>query len=164
MPVLSKRSPVPESDKGERNFRSLGDLYLLVLALPIVWKARQIHSRPLETVAAELSRGCWLPGRIDIFRAWCAAARACRLLSRLIGTLDTCLTRSLVAGALLAERAGVELHIGFKAPGGDDAVIDDGHAWITVDGQSVSVGNMSELPQSPYVKVVSIPMRRRTGR
>jgi hypothetical protein len=158
VPGLSRRSTVPESEKGDRRFRSLGDLTLLALSLPIAWKAQKVYSRPLEIVATELSRGRWLPGTNDVGRARCAAARACRFLSRLTGARHTCLTRSLVTGALLAGRPGVELHIGFKAPGGDAVV--DGHAWVTVDGHSASGGSVSEVQEASYGKVVSIPMRR----
>jgi hypothetical protein len=96
---------------------------------------------------------------VDVRRAQCAAARSCRILSRFAGTLDTCLTRSLVAGALLADRAGVELHVGFKATTGRQALF-GGHAWITIDGKSANNEYQSENRESSYVEVVSVPMCR----
>jgi len=70
------------------------------------------------------------------------------------------LTRSLVAGALLADRSGVEVHMGFKAPEVGEEVI-DGHAWVAVDGRSATAGEDAKALEDSYVRVVSIPMHRR---
>jgi hypothetical protein len=148
-----------EMEQASRDYRHFRDLLLFTLALPITWKARQIRSRSIEEVTAELSRWPGLLKQVDVGRAQCAAARACRILSRWTGTLDTCLTRSLVAGTLLADRTGVELHIGFKAPEGEDAVF-DGHAWITVEGKCANEGCDSETQEDLFINVVSIPMSR----
>jgi hypothetical protein len=66
-----------------------------------------------------------------------AAVRATRRWSRWFGGIDTCLVRSLVFAALLAERGEVVLHIGFQ-PGVNGADL-DGHAWVTLDGVPVGV-------------------------
>ena len=125
--------PVRAAPRQEKPvYQGFLDLVLLTLALPVAWKARTVRNRSIEDVAAELSRQPSFFKPVDVRRAQRAAARACRILSRFTGTLDTCLTRSLVAGALLAHRAGVELPVGFKAMTGRDALF-EGHAWITMN-------------------------------
>ena len=154
------QEPVREEKEGaKRGYRCFLDLLLFALALPITWRARQIRSHSIEDVVADLSRWPGFLKRVDVGRAQCAAARACRILSRWTGTLDTCLTRSLVAGALLADQTGVELHVGFKVPEGRDAGF-DGHAWITIEGRFANERRDSETQEASYVKVVSLPMRR----
>ena len=65
-------------------------------------------------------------------RALTAAQRAGRLLARL-GLLDTCLTRCLVAGALLDRELQVRVELGF-APGPVPGR-PEGHAWLSVGGR-----------------------------
>jgi len=66
----------------------------------------------------------------------CGEERATlRAISRLgrCGLLNTCLTRSLVAGAMLSDARDVCLHVGFKVPHNSLDLI-DGHAWLTRSG------------------------------
>ena len=72
---------------------------------------------------------------------------------RWFGGVDTCLTRSLVLGGLLAGRGEVELNVGFR-PGEREPAV-DGHAWVTVDGRPV--GNDGRLAEERYTRVIAVP-------
>lgn len=107
---------------------------------------------PLGSVAMDMARS---NGRVrDPERARLAAARACARYARWFGGLNTCLTRSLVAGALLCGRYQVSLHVGFR-PGSDEAPV-DGHAWLTVDGEVLDAALPGE-DAAPYEEVLVIP-------
>ncbi len=95
-------------------------------------------------------------------RVQVAAGRACSAYGRLFGGLDSCLTRSLVAGAMLSEAHDVVLHVGFR-PGSDDVPV-DGHAWLTVDGARLDAIPPDDLDR-PYAGVLEIPfgVQRRSG-
>jgi len=143
---------------GESRFRRPSDVLLVVVGLRLAWAAQRVVDTPLPTLAARLARTRWLPRDVTPARAVCAASRACRLLRRLVGTRDTCLIRSLVAGALLADQDQVELCVGFR-PGEEPSNPVDGHAWITMAGEPVApdVG----LADADYSELLRLPMRRR---
>jgi hypothetical protein len=88
-----------------------------------------------------------------------AAGRSTSRWARWFGGLDTCLTRSLVAGSLLAGRGEVVLQVGFR-PGEAEQVV-DGHAWITMDGEPV--GPDGQLAEERYERVMSIPFGEEGG-
>jgi len=88
-----------------------------------------------------------------------AAVRANHRWCHWFGGIDTCLTRSLVIGGMLAHRGGVVLSIGF-GPGDDDSPL-NGHAWITVAGRPV--GGDGELAEGTYRQVLAIPFRGGKG-
>ena len=94
------------------------DVLLLALALPLARRAQRVTDTPLDELVAELARrrrsAVVAPDRVAL-----AAARATARWSRWFGGLDSCLTRSLVAGAMLAGRGGVALHIGFRPGQGE---------------------------------------------
>jgi hypothetical protein len=60
----------------------------------------------------------------------------------------------LVAGALLAAEHQVVLHVGFR-PGTEEVSV-DGHAWLTVDGDTLDVAYPDEA-RVPYAEVLEIP-------
>jgi hypothetical protein len=88
-----------------------------------------------------------------------AAVRAVARWRRWFGGVDTCLTRSLVLGSLLAGRGEVMLNIGFR-PGEDEPAL-DGHAWVSVDGEPV--GADGNLARERYTRVLTVPFSRTSG-
>ena len=86
-----------------------------------------------------------------------AAQRACSRWARWFGGLDTCLTRSLVAGALLAGSHEVVLHVGFRPTDrGAEAV--DGHAWLVVDGEVLELTGLDHEHGEPYSTTLELKM------
>jgi hypothetical protein len=128
------------------------DLLLLLRALPLARQAQQVSDAPVPKLVADMSaarrRSRAGPERIAL-----AAARATARWARWFGGIDTCLTRSLAAGAMLAGSGEVVLHVGFR-PGQEERIV-DGHAWITVDGEPV--GADGRVAGEPYTRVLSIP-------
>ncbi len=125
-------------------FRSPRDLCLFFEALALQGLAQRISREPVDAVARALGRA-WVPLRTSTpGRAAAAARRAGVRGARWAGWLDTCLTRSLVAAALLDGSRRVVLHVGFR-PGEDGT---DGHAWLSVDGRRLELSTPpgSQLP------------------
>jgi len=115
--------------------------------------AQHASSVPLPKLVAEMTRRRRGSRRHSADRLGRATVRATTRCSRWFGGLDTCLIRSLVLGALLADRAGVELNIGFR-PGEDRPVV-DGHAWVTVDGSPV--GPDGDRATEHYSRLLAVP-------
>lgn len=86
-------------------------------------------------------------------RALSAAQRAGRLLAHL-GMLDTCLTRCLVAGALLDSRLRVQVRLGF-APGADPGR-PVGHAWLFIAGRRID----TNAADATFETVATISVRK----
>jgi len=86
-------------------------------------------------------------------RALSAAQRAGKLLAHL-GMLDTCLTRCLVAGALLDSRLRVQVRIGF-APGADPGR-PVGHAWLFIAGRRIG----TDAADAAFETVATISIRK----
>jgi len=84
--------------------------------------------------------------------AWVAAVRASGRAQRVAGGPDTCLVRALIAGALLAARGDVRLHLGFR-PGQPNSPA-DGHAWIA--GGDFELGREG-TPGLPYDPALTVP-------
>jgi len=100
-------------------------------------------------------------GRVGVARqAQLAASRACARYGRWFGGLNSCLTRSLVAGALLCGAHDVMLHVGFR-PGTEELPV-DGHAWLSVDGEKLDVANPGEVTV-PYTGALEIPFTADQG-
>ncbi len=145
-----------EYEQDQPRFRDPGDLVLFVKALPMARLAQRVRSTPLPEVVAAMGAG---GGReMDSRRARVAAGRACSLFCRLFGGLDSCLTRSLVAGAMLSAAHEVLLHVGFR-PGSREVPL-DGHAWLTVDGERLDLERPDEDVR-PYTEVLDIPFSAR---
>jgi hypothetical protein len=136
---------------------SVREVVLFVRALPVAMAAQGVQGEPLPEVVDKVRR---LSGRIRVERiedAVQAAQRACNRWSRWFGGIDTCLTRSLVAGGLLAGEREVVLHVGFRPSGrGIEAV--DGHAWLEVDGEIVELTGRDHEHDEPYAKSLELRM------
>jgi hypothetical protein len=130
----------------------------MMLALPLARRAQRVTDTPLDELVVALARRRRTAG-VAPDRIALAAARATARWARWFGGLDSCLTRSLVAGAMLAGRGGVALHIGFRPGQGEQAV--DGHAWITVGGRPVGID--AALAEEAYTRTLSIPFGEGAG-
>ena len=129
------------------------DILLFLRAIPLARRAQRVKSEPLNQAVIEMSRRNGVAVSHPIDRVAQAAARATSRWARWFGGLDSCLTRSLVLGAMLRDRGKVELNIGFRSDENFDAVA--GHAWISVDGRPV--GPDSELADDTYSRVLEVP-------
>ena len=130
------------------------DLALFARALPLVRRAQDVRQFPLTDLVEDLStRGRGLTG-FSIDRLARAAERASVRWTSWVGGMNTCLVRSLVFGALLADRRGVALNVGFKSDDDPEPRL-AGHAWITVAG--VAVGGDGDLAENSYTRVLEIP-------
>jgi hypothetical protein len=135
------------------------DLALFARALPLARRAQRVRSHGLREVVASMAAGSRGLRHHPKRRLVEAAIRANLRWCRWFGGIDTCLTRSLVIGGMLAHRDDVVLKIGFGA-GDDDSPL-HGHAWITVAGKPV--GSDGELAEGTYRQVLAIPFRGRKG-
>jgi hypothetical protein len=88
-----------------------------------------------------------------------AAVRASIRAARWFGSRDTCLTRALVVAALLSDRGGVLLHVGFAAPAAGGGAL-EGHAWVTLDGAIVG-GPDAAMAADGSTTEMTFPVRRR---
>ncbi len=133
---------------------TVGEVVLFVRALPLARVAQAVKVEPLPKVVEKMgARGRGI-ATDDAMRA---AQRACNRWGRWFGGINTCLTRSLVAGALLAGSREVVLHVGFRPTDrGADAV--DGHAWLVVDGEVVELTGLDHEHGEPYSTTLALPM------
>jgi hypothetical protein len=131
-----------------------------IQALRLARLAQQVNRRPVEQLAVKMTRLRGLSGAISPDEAILAARRACRWRSRLAGGLDSCLTRSLVAGALLAHRPGLQLHFGFRPSAEGTATIHDGHAWLTLDGELLADDPPPEGGLESFTELKTISLTR----
>ncbi len=130
------------------------EVVLFVRALPLAWVAQAVKVDPLPKVVQKVgTRG----SEISTGDAMRAAQRACNRWARWFGGLDTCLTRSLVAGALLAGRHEVVLHVGFR-PTDVGAGAVDGHAWLVVDGEALELTGLDHEHGEPYSTILELKM------
>lgn len=97
-----------------------------------------------------------LPERVDPADAVWAAARTGRLGRLLAGRRDTCLLRSLVAGALVADTPGVAVRIGFRRPWATGDLL-DGHAWLSVADRALTPAEPDDVA---FEEVVALPLER----
>ena len=129
------------------------DLALFLRAMALARHAQRASSVPLPQLVAQMSRR---RGRFQSHsedRLGRATARATSRWSRWFGGLDTCLVRSLVLGALLADRTNVALNIGFRP--GENRLTLDGHAWVTIDG--LPVGPDGIRADGHYSRLLAVP-------
>jgi len=135
------------------------DIALFLSALRLAQRAQRVRWVPVPDVVAAITllggkgRGYPVP-RVEL-----ATARAVNRWRRWFGGIDTCLTRSLVLGGLLAGRGEVMLNIGFR-PGEEEPAL-EGHAWVTVDGSPV--GADGDLAGERYTRVLTEPFSRASG-
>jgi len=133
------------------------EVSLFLRALPLARVAQAVKVEPLPKVVERMSaRG----HGIAVDAAMRAAQRACNRWARWFGGLDTCLTRSLVAGALLAGDHEVVMHVGFR-PTEEGAAAVDGHAWLVVDGEELELTGLDHEHGEPYATTLRLPMGRK---
>ena len=131
------------------------DLLLFAEALRLTHRAQRVRDEPLEEVVRLVAGGGLVAHTNLPHRAALAANRAGARGARWFGWLNTCLTKSLTAGGLLAARRQVVLHVGFR-PGSETSMV-DGHAWLGVDGDEVQLSAPPNLGDKPYTGVLEIP-------
>ncbi len=161
--------PVPISPDGGAVFpdgeRPSGGAMLSahVHAARLAWWLRDARIRPIQTLAQGLLALPLLPSRIPVKVARQAAYRACRLVSRLYPAFqNTCITRSLVFATLISDREQVVIHIGFRSGNDRGHRTAEGHAWVTLDGNSVGESDPElTLKGASFVRCVELPMERR---
>jgi hypothetical protein len=133
--------------------RGAVDLLLFLRALGLARRAQKVSVEPITMVV----KGMYPHGggnrRHTADRLALATARATARWARWFGGLDTCLTRSLVLGSMLAGHQDVVLVIGFK-PGADEEAI-AGHAWVTVAGRPVGPDGI--LARDDYSRLFAVP-------
>jgi hypothetical protein len=145
--------------KMKRRSLTLVDALLFVRAFRLAGRAQGIRKIPVSEVVAEIARrgggGRGYPrDRVEV-----AVERATGGWRRWFAGLDTCLTRSLVLGGMLAGSGDVVLNIGFRPDGGGRTV--DGHAWVTLDGDPV--GPDQGLSGESYTRVLAVAFHRTHG-
>jgi hypothetical protein len=144
-----------------RRYRSPFDLLLFLSALRLAVAAQRVRRDPLPELVRRLGALRQPVTTPEPARAARAATRACSRIGRWFGGLDTCLTRSLVAGAMLAARGDVVLHVGFRS--GHELPI-DGHAWLVVGNDSVQLTTPANLTDLPYTSTLEVRLEQaRTG-
>ena len=105
--------------------------------LRFAWSARGVEDASVREVLERLSAIHVRVPHITPVRAQLMTARLLALAARFGLVRNSCLTRSLVLGSVLARSApGFEVRvvIGFRAQKNADTRAPDGHAWVTVDG------------------------------
>lgn len=76
------------------------------------------------------------------------------------GGRATCLVRSLVAGALLADRADVVLHVGFRPAQPMSSDLHEGHAWLSCAGTLVIPMDSPERSDGRYKETMTMILSR----
>lgn len=114
---------------------------------------------PIEEIIEILTARKRLPRNLDDQEAVRAATRAGRRLET-FGQLNTCLIRSLVAGALLSDRDDLNLRLGVQ-PGESPGESISGHAWLTLGNRILPNPEDALAPNGePYLVMASFPLRR----
>ncbi len=146
------------SGEGRRDGHfAMREVALFLHALRLSVKAQRIRRQAIGDVVARLVGTRLLPHRVSPGEANRAARRACLRVGRWAGGLNSCLTRSLVAGALLADRDDVALHVGFRQA--KPAPPHEGHAWVTLAGRNVTDGEGGDH-EPPFAELLTFPLRR----
>ncbi len=105
----------------------------------------------------------FLPEAVPPEEAIRASARAVGILAGRFGLLGSCLVRSLVLGALLADQDGTAVHMGFRS---DEAAQDEfqGHAWVSFRGRVLPSPDAASTDRGPFEEVMTLPMKREMKR
>lgn len=139
---------------------TIRDLRLFVHAFRLGLTAQRIaRGTPIEeTIGVLLSRKR-LPNDLRSQEAMLAAERAGRRLEAL-GQLNSCLIRTLVTGALLADRDGLTLRLGVQK-GETPRNSISGHSWLTLGSRVLPHPDEAVAANGePYLVMASFPMRR----
>ena len=121
--------------------------------------AQRVRASSIREVVELISQRAGGGGEHPVHRLERATKRAVLRSRRWFGGVDTCLTRSLVLGGLLAGRGEVALNIGFR-PGEEEPAL-DGHAWVTIDGRAA--GADGSLAKERYTRVLRVPFSCASG-
>ncbi len=135
---------------------------LLIHSLRLGLVAQRLRSaQPLAQVQEKMANLPFLPQAVPPEEAIRASARAAGILARRLGLLGSCLVRSMVLGALLADQDGTAVHVGFRS---DETAQDElqGHAWVSFRGRVLPSPDAALAEHSPYEEVMTLPMRRST--
>ncbi len=124
----------PVEPPAARRLPTAREVVLFLGALRLARLAARVRTVPLGDLVARMVAARPRVRTDGPEAAMRAALRGCSRLARHAGGVDTCLTRSLVAGALLADRGDVVLRLGFR-PSAEGGAPLDGHAWLEVAGR-----------------------------
>lgn len=135
------------------------DLVVFAGALSLFRAADMVREKPITAVLPSMNRQRPAIRTEDVDRAVRASQRAGPRAARWFGTLDTCLTRTMVAAILLGNRSQTRLAIGFR-PSLKERTI-DGHAWLAIGESSYQLTNPGDLDDRPYSCLAEIPIESR---
>lgn len=130
------------------------DLTLFARALWLAKYAQRMRTTPIPALVAELARRGRGVSHHPVDRLSKAVERATGRWASWFGGSNTCLVRSLVLGALLADRGGVVLNVGFREGDGSEPRL-AGHAWLTVGGEPS--GSDAERADARFTRVLEVP-------
>lgn len=135
------------------------DLVVFAGALSLFRTADMIRKKPITAVLPTMNRQRPAIRTGDVDRAVRASQRAGPRAARWFGTLDTCLTRTMVAATLLENRSQTRLAIGFR-PSLKESTL-DGHAWLAIAESSYHLTIPCDLDIRPYSCLAEIPIETR---
>ena len=135
------------------------DIVLFLRALAHARTAQGVREIPVGEVVETHARRGGGGREYPVQQVELAVRRAIWRWRRWFGGVDSCLTRSLALGGMLAGRGDVVLNIGFRP--GEEEPVPDGHAWVTVDG--IPVGADGALAEERYTRVLAVPFTRSQG-
>ena len=111
-------------------------------AFRLALKVKAIEDQSVQHVIGAMASGNLDVPRLSYASLAQKSGRVLAVLDLLRVVRSTCLTRSLVLGALLARaypEACVGLVIGFRPTQGPISRASEGHAWVTVDGKTIQI-------------------------
>jgi len=151
----SDRSDLVGSRQAVQVSRDWSDILLFLSAVLLALRAQAVRSKPLPEVIERMER--WRFARRDVTADYATRAtrRASKRVHRWFGCLDSCLTRSLVAGTLLSRSGTVVLHVGFRS--GSTGAWVDGHAWLTYGDQVLELMRATSEHVGQYEKTLDLP-------
>jgi hypothetical protein len=132
---------------------------LFVGALDLFRVADSVRRHPITEVLPRLDERWPSVRTLRARRAVRACQRAGPRAARWFGSLDTCLTRSMVAATMLKDRSQVRIAIGFRPT--EDRGVADGHAWLAVANRAFQLSTPPNLEPEPYTCLAEIPLETR---
>ena len=134
-------------------------------AVRVAWCIRGIRNTPIGEMVLTVNELRYLPRLVPLAAARSAATRACRIVSHIYPSFEnSCLSRSLVFGALTSDREEVELHIGFRTRDVENQRVTEGHSWITHSGVAVVEADPATHELGVFRDASVIPLRRSVKR